>query len=282
MPYLKLAYLLSLPERILRFLAASLGGLVFELTELLLPRSLRATRLYQALVYRLLRITVELVGDVQDNRPPETVSAAELVRRKTVGNAIELLSFVAVGWSPLWLLAAASDLSGGTRAYLHVLVGELRNVGLIRESQDIQSIDDLLNTLQNSTEVAADLVDVPPLNVQDLQLSWKTLRQSVGKLPDAEHLARLYQTLLEISRQEGRSVGEISTLVAGSALKAGLQLGNAHLFSYYQQEFEAVRTEGWGAYALRVARPYLVASRSHFDPRRQTLTDRILIRLGKS
>ena len=274
MAYLRLAYILSLPERILRFLAASLGGLIFELTEILLPRSLRTTRLYQALVYRLLRITVELVGDVRGNRPAEAVSATELVQRKTVGNAIELLSIVAVGWSPLWLLAAASDLSGGTRAYLSAFVEELCKAGLIDKSKDIQSIDDLLSSLQNSTQVAADLIDVPPLNIQDLQLSWKALIQSAENLPDAEQLARLYQALVELARQEGRSIGEISALVAGGMLKAGWQMGNTYLFNYYQQEFDIIRREGWGAYALRIARPYLAASRSHFDPHRITLTEK--------
>ena len=48
-------YLLSLPERLLRALAAGLGGLIFEVTEVILPHWLRQTRLYQAMVYRFLR-----------------------------------------------------------------------------------------------------------------------------------------------------------------------------------------------------------------------------------
>ena len=39
----------------------------------------------------------------------------ELLVRKTAGNVVELSSFLAVGWSPLWLLAGASDLVGGTK-----------------------------------------------------------------------------------------------------------------------------------------------------------------------
>ena len=165
-------YLLSLPERLLRALAAGLGGLIFEVTEVILPHWLRQTRLYQAMVYRFLRLSVELVGDVQGVLPVENMTIGDLATRKAVGNVIELASFVAVGWSPLWLLAAASDLTGGTRAYLNAFVAELKKQGLLPAEMDIRSVDDLLSALEFSTASAADMVDLPPLKVQDLRLSW--------------------------------------------------------------------------------------------------------------
>ena len=44
------------------------------------------------------------------------------------GNAVELAGFLAFGWSPVWLLAAASDVTNGTRVYLRALVEELERV----------------------------------------------------------------------------------------------------------------------------------------------------------
>ena len=42
------------------------------------------------------------------------------------GNAVELGSIAAFGFSPLWLLAAAADVTHGTRVYLDAFVRELK------------------------------------------------------------------------------------------------------------------------------------------------------------
>ena len=112
------SYLASLPERTARAGAALAG-------EVLLPLAVRRSKLYQAIVGRLLRIMIELVGGVKGVYPTEEMPARELLVRKTAGNAIELSSFLAVGWSPVWLLAGASDLVGGSKVYLRTLVTEL-------------------------------------------------------------------------------------------------------------------------------------------------------------
>lgn len=103
------SYLASLPERTARAGAALTGGLVHEASEVVLPLAVRRAKLYQAMVGRLLRITLELVGGVEGVYPAQEMPARELLARKTAGNAVELGSFLAVGWSPLWLLAGASD-----------------------------------------------------------------------------------------------------------------------------------------------------------------------------
>ena len=124
------SYLAFLPERTARAGAALAGGLVYEVSEVALPLAVRRSKLYQAIVGRLLRIMIELVGGVEGVYPAQEMLVRELLVRKTAGNVVELSSFVAVGWSPVWLLAGASDLVGvrrctcgrssesyGTRAY---------------------------------------------------------------------------------------------------------------------------------------------------------------------
>lgn len=271
-----LFYILSLPERLLRALSAVLGGLFFEIAEVIFPAWLRRTRLYQALVYRFLRLIVELVGGVQAERTAEQIQVADLARRKAVGNVIELLSILAVGWSPLWILAAASDLSGGTRAYLETLVVELHRQGVLKDPAGVQSVDDLLGALETSTGVAADLVDIPPLEIQSLRQSWQALQQQASSLPGPELMAQTYRSLVETAREQRRSIGEVSALIAVGALKAGVNLTTQHTFSYYQQAFNAIQTEGWGAYARRVSKPYLIASAGHFDRKRKTNTEKFL------
>ena len=171
------SYLASLPERTARAGAALAGGLVYETSEVTLPVVVRRTKLYQAIVGRLLRITIELVGGVGGVYPTKEMPARELLVRKTAGNAVELASFLAVGWSPVWLLAGASDLIGGSRVYLRALVAELRDAGMLAQEEDVSSFEELLSALEGTSGVLADTVDVPPLNVQSLCTSWQELRR---------------------------------------------------------------------------------------------------------
>jgi hypothetical protein len=273
--YLTSAYLLSLPERILRAAFAGLGGLLYELTQLLLPRWLRGTRLYQAIVYRLLRISVELIGGVENVFPQEDIGVGELALRKTFGNVIELMGFVTLGWSPLWILAAASDLTGGTRAYLNAFVAELKAEDLLAEEVDVTSVEDLLLKLESSSATMADLVDVPPLKARELRESWQILKTNANFLPDASRLTGLYQDMQRVAHKQGRSLGAVSALVAAGALRAGVRLGSVHVFDYYTQALKDIHNEGWGKYALRIARPYFSTVRGHFDSRRVTHTQRL-------
>ncbi len=125
----RVAFLLSLPERAVRSVFAVAGGGVHETAELVLPRLVRRSRLYEATAKNLLRVSIELVGGVDaspgsaDEYEP---SAKRLAVRKTAGNVVELGSIAAFGFSPLWLLAAAADVTHGTRVYLEALVRRAR------------------------------------------------------------------------------------------------------------------------------------------------------------
>ncbi len=277
-----LHYLASLPERLVRAGAALLGGLLRELAELTLPPSVRRSKLYQATVERLLRITVELVGDVRGVYTAEKMPVEELAMRKAAGNVFELASVLAVGWSPLWLLAAVSDLTGGAKVYLQTLQAELKRVGALPPATDVSSFDDLLTALEGTSGVLADTVDVPPLNVADLRATWQSLAGRVAELPDAGRLSAVFADLQAAAQREGRSLLEVSAIVGLGAVRAGLQMGDTYLFQYYREAFHTIAQEGLAAYTRRVSQPYLQRAGGHFDPQAPTWTQRLLRRLGLS
>ena len=274
-------YLVSLPERMVRALAASVGGLIYEAAEVLLPGWLRRSRLYQAIVAVSLRIMVELIGGVTGVLPPDDVGVEELAVRKAAGSVIELASFLAVGWSPLWLLAATADLTGGTRTYLRALVSELQRDGALPEDTEFTSVEELLNNLEGTSGLMAETVDVPPLNVRDMRSSWQALQQNVAELPDAGRLASIYAQLQRVAKQEGRSLRSVSLLIATGAVRAGVQMGHTYIFDYYRDALHTITTEGLPAYAQRVTKPYLTVAVGHFDPKRTTYTERLLQRLRR-
>jgi hypothetical protein len=276
--YLSQGYLASLPERTARAGAALTGGLVYETGEVLLPLAVRRSKLYQAIVGRLLRITIELVGGVEGVYPTEEMRVRELLVRKTAGNAIELSSFLAVGWSPVWLLAGASDLIGGTKVYLRVLATELQDTGVLSAEEDVASFEELLTALEGTSGVLADTVDVPPLNISSVRTSWQELRRQVADLPDADGLEKIFSDLQLAAQQEDRSILEISSMVALGAVHAGVRLGDTHIFDYYRSALRTIAGEGLVAFLHRTSTPYLTRARSHFDPESSTYSERLLRR----
>jgi len=272
------SYLASLPERTARAGAALTGGLVYETTEVMLPLAVRRSKLYQALVGRLLRITIELAGGVEGVYPAEEMPVRELLARKTAGNVVELSSFLAVGWSPVWLLAGASDLVGGTKVYLRTLVRELRDAGVLAADANVGSFEELLTTLEGTSGVLADTVDVPPLNVPSLRASWQELGRQAADLPDAAGLEKIFAELQLAARQEDRSILEISSMVAIGAVRSGVRLGSVHIFDYYRRALRAIVEEGLLSFLRRTSTPYLTRAGSHFDPRSSTYSERLLRR----
>src|SRR5215212_4484031 len=218
------SYLASLPERTARAGAALAGGLVYEASEVALPLAVRRSKLYQAIVGRLLRITIELVGGVEGVYPTEEMPARELLARKTAGNVVELSSF----------LARASDLVGGSKVYLRALVTELRDAGVLAAEDNVPSFEELLSALEGTSGVLADTVDVPPLNVAGVRTSWRELQRQAAELPDAAGLEKIFAELQSAAWQEDRSILEISSIVALGAVHAGVKLGNVHVFDYYR------------------------------------------------
>ena len=272
------SFLLSLPERAIRAVAAGLGGAVHETAEVVLPRLARRSRLYEATAKNLLRIVIELVGAVERDTPAGQPEPGELLKRKTAGNAMELSSIAAFGFSPLWLLAAASDISHGSRVYLDALVAELKRAGVVSEGAELASIDDLLSALEGASGTTARLVDLPPLELAGLRASFSELRSSASELPSPKQLAALYAGLWRTAAREQRSLLEVSAGMGLAFFVSARHVGSEHVVVPYREDWKPLRAEGFAAYARRISGPYRAAMTGHFDPKRETWTERAMNR----
>jgi hypothetical protein len=274
-------FLASLPERAFRALAAGLGGAVHETAEVVLPRFARRSRLYEATAKNLLRIAIELVGDVERDAPAGQPEAGELMKRKTAGNVVEIGSIAAFGFSPLWLLAAASDISRGSRVYLDSLVTELKRAGVLAEEAELGTVDDLLAALEGASGTSARLVDLPPLELAELRRSVAELRSNASELPSPQELASLYEGLRRTAARERRPLLEVSSGIGLAFLLSARQVGREHLVAPYREDWQPLRREGFAAYAGRIAGPYRSAMAGHFDRKRETWTERALARIRR-
>jgi len=187
-------------------IVAVFGGALFETAQLAVPRFIRRSRFYEATAKNLLRVAIEVVGGVQGSaaHEPEAPAARQIAVRKGAGNVVELGSIAAFGFSPLWLLAAASDLLRGSRVYLNALVDELKAEGVVATDAHFGSVDELLGALERGTGRTASLIDIPPLELEGLRATVGELRSDVASLPSQEQLAELYRGLRRTAAREQR------------------------------------------------------------------------------
>ncbi len=259
--------LLSILERALRIVALLVGGAIYEVTRLL-PEAIRRTRLYQASLDRFLRVLIESLGGARGVFPPDGLDPGALARRKTAGNAMELAGLAAVGFSPLWILAAASDVTGGTKAYGRALLRELQRDGLVRADADFGSVGALLDELESTSGLAAETLDLPPLNVGELRAALAELRANAAAIPEPRRLAEIFDALRRAADLQDRSLRSVSLMVAEGAWRAGADLREAHIYDYYRQALERLADEGPAAYLRRRSAPYMRALARQLDPRR--------------
>jgi hypothetical protein len=273
-------FVASLPERAIRALVGALGGAIHETAEVVLPRFARRSRLYEATAKNALRLAIELVGAVERPSEPGAPETGELMKRKVAGNVIELGSIAAFGFSPLWLLAGAADVLRGSRVYLDTLVDELHMAGVLAPETRFTTVDELLGALEGGSGTTARLVDVPPLELAELRASLGELRAHAGDLPTPDELAGLFAGLRRTAARERLSLLQVSSGMGLAFLLSARRVGREHLVAPYREDWRPLREEGFGAYAARVARPYRDAVSGHFDPERETWTERTLDRFS--
>ncbi len=298
------AYLLSLPERVIRSALGLSAGLLREVGELVLPRGVRRTQLYKSLVDVTLRYVIEQVGGAKGVYPAEQPQPNDFIARRTAGNAIELLGIVAFRVSPVWILAALADLSGIGRQLIPEIAEALKAQGLLETQRQFHSVDQLLDGLEKTSARLAETFNTPPLDVAGLRQEWEAIRTQASSLkptrfPSAKAITTQWEAIKQESVRQGRPLFETSSVMAIAAvrslpakarwLSASTRVGATHtgkllwasIFDHYSQALNELRETGYITYAKRQLSPYLRASVEQFSPERRTLTQRLLDRGAK-
>lgn len=292
------SYLLSLPERVLRSVTALAAGLVQETSEVAIPAAFRRTRLYRSMVEAVLRFLVEQVGQVEGVFPAEGKLAEDFLLRRTAGNGLELLGILTFRASPVWVLAALADLSGGGRKLISEIAASLEKEGLIAPGSRPSTMNQVLDALEATAGNAAESINAPPLDVRALREDWARIQEGFRAMP-APTLPRLeaaWRDLRRTADAEGRSPVELSSLLALESIAAlpghfawlgrtskvaavrTSELISEAILDHYAHALEQIRREGLLDWWKRQFQPYLRAAASQFSPRRESWTERMLRR----
>src|SRR3954463_7593147 len=82
-------FLLSLPERALRSATALAAGLLGEVGDVAIPKTIRRSQLYRNLVQATLQFLIEQVGQVKGVFPGQEKLSEDFLVRRAAGNGIE-------------------------------------------------------------------------------------------------------------------------------------------------------------------------------------------------
>jgi len=298
------AYILSLPERVIRSALGLSAGLLREIGELVVPRTVRHGQLYKSLVDTTLRYVIEQVGGAREVYPAEVPQPEDFLARRGVGHVIELLGIAAFRVSPVWVFAALADLSGVGRRLIPEIADALKQEGLLEKEAQFETVDQLLDGLEKTSSHLAQTMYVPPLDVARLRTEWGEIRsQARGlkplDLPSLRDISGGWEALKQEAERQGRSIFATSSVMAISAVRA--LPGRARWFSSsarvsaartgrlfyatiledYGHTLNELREIGYVSYARRQLSPYLRACVEQFSRRRRSNTERIVERIRK-
>ena len=203
--------------------------------------------------------------------------------------------------SPVWVMAALADFSGAGRTLIREIAGSLKEEGLLDPDTEFETVDHILTGLEDASGRVADAVNTPPMDVAGLRKEWREIQKRVrrippSRLPTAKRLWNGWRDLRVEAEAQERSVFQLSSLMAVSALgslpdgarwlsrsaaiaaKSTGEMFAGPLLDHYRDTLEEIHREGVVAYWSRQFGPYLRAAAAQFSPGRRSLTERLLDR----
>ena len=201
--------------------------------------------------------------------------------------------------SPVWVLAALADVCGAGRHLIPEISDALKAQGLLEQDTQFTSVEQMLDGLERTSGRLAAAVNAPPLGVAALREELRAIREEArsiapGSLPSPQLLGDLWKDLREEAARQDRSMFEVSSMMAVSAVgalpdtlrwlsasamtaagRAGQVFAGA-LLDHYRATLVDIRDTGFAAYAARQFRPYVRAAIGQFAPERRTWTDRLV------
>jgi len=294
-------YLLSVPERVLRSLAALAAGLVRAAGDLILPKGIRRTKLYNTMVETTLRFLIEQVGQADNVYPADGRMAASFLLQRALGDGIDIAGVVAFHASPVWVLAALADISGAGRQLLDEIAANLKAEGLLDPNTSFENVDQVLDGLERTAGQLASSIRFPPVDIEALRTEWTALKEAVRtipprSLPSPDVLRGQWEDLKGEAAGQHRTVFELSSLMALATVRAvpenlmwlsrcartaTLRTGQFFaegLLDHYRSTLREIREIGYLAYWRREFDPYLRAVAKQFSSSHQSLTERLLLR----
>ena len=289
----RLMYILSLPERMIRSLAALAGGTITLLAETLFPKSFRGTTTYRVTIGMMQQFIVERVAGMKSEiREDQAKLGDDYVQRKMAGTALEAAGLLTMGASPLWVFAILGDAAGGSKIFLNRLVKYLKENGVMAEETQATELTDVLEAVQEASSKSATTIDTPPLSHEELSKLADEMKASYSRVFRSTtnlmpRLEAIWKNMEQLALRENISIerlGGIMTVDAASwsekgmgiALatgRTGAELFDEKILDSYRKTLATASEQGIDKYMSDHMRPFMQSAKAHFDPEQKTWTE---------
>lgn len=290
----RLLYGVSLPERLLRSGVSLTAGAAREMAELIVPQAFQSSKSYEIAIENSLRFLTETIGGVTGPKPAEA-EAGEHIARKAVGNFVDMAGLATLHVSPMWVLAAVSDIAYGTRTYVLEVARELEKQGIIDSTSTIHNMEDILTAIQRTSGSMASSIDRPPFSVEELRATLDQTRQDLSRadltklLPEAE-VRRLWTEMRTVATQENvdllsvssaitmQTLDHVRTITDGTltSIRVAGGLFNRNVVDHYRDSLAHIREKGFYETVRESYEPYIAAVWTNFSAERKTWTETLL------
>ncbi|MCG8503942.1 MAG: hypothetical protein MI755_05000, partial [Sphingomonadales bacterium] len=284
---------LSIPERAARALGGMVGGTTLLLCNTLLPNMVRNSSSYH---FTMGMFQSFLVRNLAGMREVDTAELQEnFVHRKMVGTGLEAAGLLTMHLSPVWVFAIASDAAKGGKVFLQRLVSELKDNGVIDPERNPESLEQILQAIDDVGHRGATAIDTPPMSMQEISDLASELRTSVGSLAgnSASLLPRfeeIWDQISAVAKKENLSREQVLGMLsvsaasiagtgfntAGAVSKTGYAIVDEVILTDYKNTLGEISEEGALSYMNNHMRPFVANAQQQFDFRRETWTQRKL------
>lgn len=295
MKKIKVPYLISLPERTVKSLVSLSTGISSLLTKLLLPDAVKQSSTYRVTFGMLQQFLIEKVAKVEEEEK-DIVLKDKYVIRKTAGSMIEGIGLVSIRFSPVWMLAILSDISGGSKVYLERLVKDLKKNNLVKEETSYDNIYELLEGIKLSSKIGVDAIDMPPITVDEfvefkdtLVNQFKENNVTTGKM--FKDFESLYKQMNETSKKEQISLSKLNGAMTLDLMKQASKKGidftlvttktsmsllHEVTIQSYKDSLNRLQHVGKRKYLIEHMTPFMKQFKKHYQQDNKTITESVI------
>lgn len=287
-------YLLSLPERSIRFVTSIATSITSLLTKTVLPKPIQNSTLYQMTFGLLQDYLIEQVAQVQIEE--KTNENKDYIYKKTAGSIIEGIGLLTFHYSPIWLLAMISDIAGGSQIYLKHLTQSLKEEHMIDSDVHFNSTENLLSHIQNISQNSARFIDQPPIKKDEFMSLYAQLKQIYEKNPNVlqnlfNQLDIIYKNIGDFSKDSHISLDELNGAITMDLIqslgektfqfsklssKVTLDILNTYFIQSYQDTLMEIERVGPQKYLQTHMQPFIQQLTKHFKKDKLTTTEKII------
>lgn len=296
----KAIYGLSLPERTIRSATSILTGVTSTATETLLPHFVKESVTYRVTFGMLQQFLITKIAEIEDQET-SVVLQDQYLLRKTAGSVVEGVGLFSVRFSPVWLLAILSDVTGGSKEYLNRLVRAYKREGVIESETTFENFLDLLEGVSRSSKLGLSAFDMPPISKEEFIAYKQELSDSLKGQKDTlflmmRDLETVWNKMVAAETKEGVPITTISGAMALEAMKKSGEKGvkvtrstllttyevfHEMLIGPYNTTLKRVAKEGFTAYVRHHLDPHISQMLYHFYGDKETLTEKLIRRAFK-